>query len=131
DLLPAILGNKLGFATSGAGEYLDQIATGAVRVLATSGEQRLDGVDAPTLKESRIDLVFTNWRGLVAPPGIADADRAALIRALEQMHATPAWQQALARNGWSDAFLTGTEFASFLIEQDKHVADVLNRLGLA
>ncbi|MGH4001679.1 MAG: tripartite tricarboxylate transporter substrate-binding protein, partial [Pseudonocardiaceae bacterium] len=30
DLLPAILGDKLGFATSGTGEYLDQIAVGAV-----------------------------------------------------------------------------------------------------
>ena len=44
-------------------------------MLATSGEKRLDGVDAPTLKESGIDLVFTNWRGIVAPPGISDADR--------------------------------------------------------
>src|SRR6478672_4985901 len=67
DLLPAILGNKLGFAASGAGEYLKQIESGEVRVLATSGEKRLDGVDAPTLKESNIDLVFTNWRGVVAP----------------------------------------------------------------
>ena len=41
DLLPAILGNKIGFATSGTGEYLDQIKSGSVRVLATTGEKRL------------------------------------------------------------------------------------------
>ena len=46
-------------------------------MLATSGEKRLEGVDAPTLKESGIDLVFTNWRGVVAPPGISDADKTA------------------------------------------------------
>ena len=80
DLLPALLGNKIGFAASGVGEYLDQIEAGEVRVLATSGAKRLDGVDAPTLKESGIDLVFTNWRGVVAPPGITDADKAALDR---------------------------------------------------
>jgi putative tricarboxylic transport membrane protein len=93
DLLPAILGNKLGFAASGAGEYLQQIQSGEVRVLATSGDKRLEGVDAPTLKESKIDLVFTNWRGVVAPPGISDADKASLIAALEKMHGTAGWKR--------------------------------------
>ncbi|MBG6217749.1 putative tricarboxylic transport membrane protein [Arthrobacter sp. CAN_A6] len=131
DLLPAILGNKLGFAASGAGEYIDQINSGEVRVLATSGEERLEGVDAPTLQESDIDLVFTNWRGIVAPPGVSDADRDRLIAALEEMHGTPEWQEALETNGWSDAFLTGEEFATFLTEQDQRVSDVLTELGLA
>jgi putative tricarboxylic transport membrane protein len=130
DLLPAILGNKLGFAASGAGEFLQQIKAGDVRVLATSGEKRLEGVDAPTLKESNIDLVFTNWRGIVAPPGISDADRDTLIATLEKMHASQSWKDALKTNGWSDAFITGDEFKSFLTEQDKRVADVLTKLGL-
>jgi putative tricarboxylic transport membrane protein len=131
DLLPAILGNKLGFAASGAGEYLKQIESGEVRVLATSGAERLDGVDAPTLKESNIDLVFTNWRGIVAPPGISDADKATLIAALEKMHGTEAWKETLKTHSWTDAFVTGDEFKTFLTEQDKRVADVLTKLGLA
>ncbi|XAS66949.1 tripartite tricarboxylate transporter substrate-binding protein [Micrococcaceae bacterium Sec5.7] len=130
DLLPAILGNKLGFAASGAGEYLPQIKSGDIRVLATSGEKRLDGVDAPTLKESGIDLVFSNWRGIVAPPGISDADKAGLIAALEKMHGSDAWKEALKNHSWTDAFVTGDEFATFLTEQDKRVADVLTKLGL-
>ncbi|WP_077488339.1 Bug family tripartite tricarboxylate transporter substrate binding protein [Sinomonas mesophila] len=131
DLLPAILGNKLGFAASGAGEYMDQIASGEVRVLATSGDERLEGVDAPTLKESNIDLVFTNWRGIVAPPEVSDADRDRIVAALTKMHGTQEWKDALAKNGWSDAFATGDEFASFLKDQDQRVADVLTKLGLA
>lgn len=131
DLLPAILGNKLSFATSGAGEFLDQIETGDVRVLATSGEERLENVDAPTLTESGIDLVFTNWRGLVAPPGISESERAQLIDSLEEMHGTAGWEEALEQNGWTDAFITGDEYADFLTEQDERVADVLSELGLA
>ncbi|MET3206304.1 MULTISPECIES: tripartite tricarboxylate transporter substrate-binding protein [unclassified Arthrobacter] len=131
DLLPAILGNKVGFAASGAGEYLQQIKSGDVRVLATSGTERLEGVDAPTLKESGIDLVFSNWRGMVAPPGITEADKAKLIAALEKMHGTNAWKEALKKNSWTDAFVTGDEFETFLTEQDKRVAEVLTKLGLA
>ena len=131
DLLPALLGNKLDFATSGAGEFLDQIESGEIRVLATSGEERLESVDSPTLTESGIDLVFTNWRGLVAPPGITEADRARLIGALEEMHGSAGWAQALKQNGWTDAFITGEEFGAFLKEQDQRVVDVLSDLGLA
>jgi putative tricarboxylic transport membrane protein len=130
DLLPAILGDKLGFAASGAGEYLDQIESGAIRVLATSGAERLEGVEAPTLTESGIDLVFTNWRGIVAPPEISAEARDQWTALLEKTHASEAWKEELKKNGWTDAFTTGEEFETFLKDQDQRVADVLNQLGL-
>ena len=131
DLLPALLGDKVDFATSGAGEFKDQIANGDIRVLATSGDQRIDGIDAPTLEEAGIDLVFTNWRGVVAPPGISDAQRQRLIDAFQKMHDTQEWKDALKANSWADAFATGDEFGAFIKEQDKRVADTLGELGLA
>jgi putative tricarboxylic transport membrane protein len=131
DLLPAILGNKLGFATSGTGEYLDQIKSGAVRVLATTGAERLPSVDAKTLKEQGVDLVFTNWRGVVAPPGISAAKRDEWVKAFDAMHASQGWKDALAKNGWTDAYLSGEGFGTFLTEQDGRVARTLTQLGLA
>ncbi len=132
DLLPAILGNKVGFATSGTGEYLSQISSGAVRVLATTGEQRLGSLpDAKTLKEQNVDLVFTNWRGIVAPPGISAAQKQTWIDTLDKMHTSQGWKDALAKNGWTDAYLTGDRFAAFMTAQDKRVADILLTLGLA
>lgn len=131
DLLPAILGHKVDVAASGAGEYMQQIEKGEIRVLATSGDKRLENVDAPTFIESGIDLNFTNWRGVVAPPEISEADREKWINVLTTMHESDAWKQALETNGWTDAFITGDEFSSFLTEQDQRVADVLKALGLA
>jgi putative tricarboxylic transport membrane protein len=131
DLLPALLGDKVDFATSGAGEFKDQIANGDIRVLATSGEEPIKGIDAPTLTDSGIDLVFTNWRGVVAPPGITDAQRERLIAAFTKMHDTAEWKDALEANSWADAFETGDDFGAFIEEQDKRVADTLGELGLA
>ena len=131
DLLPALLGDKIDFATSGAGEFKDQIANGDIRVLATSGEQRTEGIDAPTLKEAGIDLVFTNWRGVVAPPGITDAQRQRLIDAFTKLHETQEWKDALTANSWADAFETGDDFGAFIKEQDQQVAATLGKLGLA
>src|ERR671920_1011509 len=105
DLLPAILGGKIAFGASGFGEFLDQVEAGEVRVLAISGPSRVAAVDAPTLKESGIDLEFTNWRGVVAPPEISDADKQALVGALTTMHGSPEWREVLAANGWTDAFV--------------------------
>lgn len=130
DLLTALLGKKVAVGTSGLGEYVDQIEAGQVRVLAVSGTERVEGIDAPTLTEAGINLTFTNWRGVLAPPGISDEARQALVKVLEQLHATDAWKEALVRNGWSDAFLTGEKFEQFLTEQDQRVSSTLTELGL-
>jgi putative tricarboxylic transport membrane protein len=124
---------KIDVGFSGVGEFEGQIESGELRLLAVSGEERLDGdvVDeAPTLKESGIDLVFTNWRGVFAPPGISEQRRDELISMLEEMRQTPEWQQALEDNGWIDDFKTGEEFTAFLQDQDQRVATTLEELEL-
>lgn len=68
DLLPALLGSKIKAGMSGLGEYAEQIKKGQVKVLAVSGEEKVPGIDAPTLTESDVDLTFINWRGVLAPP---------------------------------------------------------------
>ena len=130
DLLTALLGKKITAGTSGLGEYVDQIEAGTVRVLAVSGKERVAGIDAPTLTEAGVDLVFTNWRGVLAPPGISDDARDAMVKILEELHNTPEWKEALVKNGWSDAFLTGTDFEEFLKAQDERVSSTLTELGL-
>ena len=88
DLLTALLGKKITAGTSGLGEFVDQIEAGQLRVLAVSGSERVEGVDAPTLTEAGIDLTFTNWRGILAPPGISDDARQAMVKVLEELHGT-------------------------------------------
>ncbi|HWJ08985.1 MAG TPA: tripartite tricarboxylate transporter substrate-binding protein [Nocardioides sp.] len=130
-LTTALLGEKIDIRMSGLGEFEAQIAEGKLRVLAVSGAERLDTVDAPTLTESGVDLVFTNWRGVLAPPDISDSQREYLTDVLTRMHDTAEWKEALADNGWTDNFATGEEFKDFLVEQDARVADTLKELGLA
>lgn len=132
-LTSALLGEKIQVGFSGLGEFEGQIASGDLRALAVSGEERLAG-DAvsgvPTLTESGIDLVFTNWRGVLAPPDISDARRDELIAYFQEMHDTPGWQEALDKNGWIDTFVTGDEFGAFLEDQDTRVASTLKELDL-
>jgi putative tricarboxylic transport membrane protein len=130
ELLPALLANKFDFATSGVREYTEQIKSGQLRVLAVSGKTRVPNVDAPTLTESGIGVVFANWRGVIAPPGITAADRDRLIATFSDLEQTPQWQAELTKNGWTDALLTGDEFSDFLAAQDRSVESSLQQLGL-
>jgi putative tricarboxylic transport membrane protein len=131
ELLTALLGGQIGFGMSGAGEFADQIQAGQVRVLAVTGAQRSPDVDAPTLREAGVDMEFTNWRGLVAPPGLNDADKQTLSGLVDSMHNSPEWKQALEQNNFTDAYLPADQFATFLQQENDRVAGVLRELGLA
>lgn len=130
ELLASILGNKVGFGVSGLGEYRDQIEAGELRLLAVTGPKRVPGLDAPTLREAGLDTEFTNWRGIVAPPGLSDAERDKLTGLIRELHASKQWKESMKKNGWDDAFLAGDPFGDFLDEQDRRVATVLKELGL-
>ncbi|HEV7931066.1 MAG TPA: tripartite tricarboxylate transporter substrate-binding protein [Actinomadura sp.] len=131
ELLAAILGNKVGFGVSGVSEYADQIKAGQLRVLAVTSAQRVPGVDAPTLKESGIDVDFINWRGIVAPPGLDAKETEALRTLVRKLRESKQWKDALARNGWTDAYLEGDQFGAFVKQESTRVGSVLKDLGLA
>jgi putative tricarboxylic transport membrane protein len=131
DLLAALLGGRAAFGVSSPTEFSDQVQAGQLRVLAVTSATRVPGIDAPTLREAGVDLVFANWRGLVAPPGISDADRRALIALVDEVHRSPQWQQVLAQIAVTDSYLSGDAFDAFLQQENERVSDILQRLGLA
>jgi putative tricarboxylic transport membrane protein len=131
ELLAGILGGDVKFAATGIGEVSESAAAGQVRILAVTTDKPVEGVDAPTLQDEGIDLTFTNWRGIVAPPGLDDAQTQRFVDAITEMHDSDAWQKVLADQGWTDAFQTGDEFNTFLTDESTRVQGVLSGLGLA
>jgi len=113
ELLPPLLGHHIDFAISGVREYTEQIRSGQLRVLAASGRTPVPNVDAPTLTDSGIDVVFANWRGIIAPPEIGEDERTNLISTFTRLDQTPEWQVELTKNGWTDALITEDEFGAF------------------
>lgn len=125
----AILGAQVKAGISGISEFAEQVKAGRMRALATTGETRsLDGV--PTLKESGVDVVMGNWRGIFAPPGIKPEDRAKLVAFLTELNDLPAWQEMCQRQGWDRAFLAGDAFAEFLKQDEAATGVVLKEVGL-
>ena len=89
---------------------------------------RVPDVNAPTLRESGVALDLSNWRGVVAPPGLSAADTSALTAQVRALVGSPAWKDTLARTGWSDLYLDGPAFRQFLLAEEARVEAVLRRL---
>ena len=130
ELLTSLLGGQIAFGMSGAGEFADQIEAKQVRVLAVTSAERVPGLEAPTLKEAGQNLEFTNWRGVVAPPGLSDPDKQALAKLIDDMHNSQEWKAAVEQNNFTDAYLPADQFATFLQQENERVAGVLRDLGL-
>ena len=130
ELLTSVLGGQVKAGFTGVGEVTQQIEAGKLRALAVTAPERVPEVDAPTLKESGLDAELLNWRGMIAPPELSAEDRDALLAFADKLHTTPEWKAALKKNGWTDAYLSGDEYKTFVDSESKRVTGVLNELGL-
>jgi len=129
--LAALLGNQVAAGISGAADYGPQVQSGDLRGIAVSTADRSTQVpDVPTILESGYDVEVTNWRGLMARPGMSAGAREDLIGLVTEAHDTDEWQEALDTNGWLDTFMTGDEYGEFLAEEETRVRQVLTEIGL-
>jgi putative tricarboxylic transport membrane protein len=128
--MATILGGHVTLGVNSASEFLDQVQAGQLRYLAVSSDKRIPGIDAPTFREVGVDLVFSNWRGVVAPPGISPAERQALSEAVERMAKSPQWQAIMQKRGWIDAYMPTAEFEAFLKDERARVEATLRSIGL-
>jgi len=133
EALSAILSGSVDAGVSGVSEFADQVEAGKMRVLAVSGEDSIDvgGTMAKPIREQGLDVVLTNWRGIVAPPGLSDTERQAVVDFVEKVRATPQWKASLERFGWSGLEKSGGEFDRFLESERRRVQQLVSELKLA
>jgi putative tricarboxylic transport membrane protein len=131
EALAAILGGQVTAGVSGTGEWQGQIESGDLRLLAVSSSDRLEGFDAPTLKESGLDVETQNWRMVAAPPAISDEDKAMLVDTIKAMAESDGWKTILEQKGWENTFLAGDEFETYLKDQVDKTTAILKNLGIA
>lgn len=129
ELATSLLSGTIKASVSGYVDFADQIEAGKLKALAISAPEPVDSIDLPTLKELGYDIDLTNWRGILAAPGISEEEKKELQTILEEVVATPEWKDAIERNQWTDRFITGEEFETFIAEEAAAVNEIWEELG--
>jgi putative tricarboxylic transport membrane protein len=126
----AILGNNVTVGGSGYSEFAQYIDSGKMRAVAVTSAQRLKGINVPTLKEQGIDVEIGNWRGVYAAPGITDAQRKALTDMILKAVKSKAWAEAMEKNAWTPALMTGKEFEDFVDREFASLRATMVKAGM-
>ena len=130
EALAAILGGQVTAGVSSYGEFEGQIKAGTLRILAISSDKKVDGINAPTLKESGYDVVLQNWRMVAAAPGLSAEQKAAVTADVEKLAKSKTWQENLKTKGWIDTYLSGPEFEAQLAKDIAATETILKDIGL-
>jgi putative tricarboxylic transport membrane protein len=129
ELATSLMSGTIKASVSGYQDFADQIEAGRLRALAVSAPEPVESIPFPTLKELGYDVDLTNWRGIVAPPGITAEEEAELETIVTEFVATPEWRDALERNQWTDTFMVGAEFEENLARETEVVNGIWADLG--
>ncbi|MCU0941240.1 MAG: tripartite tricarboxylate transporter substrate-binding protein [Hydrogenophaga sp.] len=131
EAVAAILGGNVTVGGSGYSEFQQYIESGKMKAIAVTSGQRVKGLEKiPTLKEQGIDVEIGNWRGVYGAAGITPAQRAALTDMIVKATKSKAWQDALVKNNWTPALLTGKEFDAFVDKDFSTLRATMVRAGM-
>ncbi len=129
----AMMGGHIDVVPITAAFAASMLRAGQVRLLAVASPQRLSGVlaEVPTWREQGFEAVVSNWRGMVGPKGMTEAQRAYWEEALRRFSDSDEWKKELEANFWTNDYLRGAEMRKFLDEDNAQARAFLVDIGLA
>ncbi len=129
DCGPALLGKHIEAVATTPGDLSASLATGKLRILATTGEKR-DPLfpDVPILKENGINVVMEQWRAMVAPKGIPSERIAVLEKAFIRAMQQPKYNDLLKKLMLENNYMGTAEIKKFYFSQAEFLLPILKSL---
>ena len=126
----ALRGGHIEGAVMALGAAGTHIKSGAFRGIVSS-HRVAEYADIPTLRELGYPQeLFGVWFGFLAPAGIPDDARKALVSAIEQAVKSPTITAKLAPLGTLQGYATPEQMSAEMREEFKRVSDVARRAGM-
>lgn len=132
DSVTALLGGHVNVMMSTTAAPVAQRRAGKVRILAIAAPERVGGelADVPTWREQGVNVVFSNWRGIVGPRGLTGAQVGYWEEVFARLVATEEFKSDLQKNQWVSRYLKSGEMRKFLGEQSEELKGLLTELGM-
>jgi putative tricarboxylic transport membrane protein len=128
ELMAALLGGQVQVASLNPGEVTGQLKAGRLKALCAFAEKRYEYPELagiPTAKEQGIDVTFAQFRGLLAPGGLTDAEQQGWIKAAEAFAASPEYDAYVKSNYLQPTKAYGADFATYLAGNNQLLTKVL------
>ena len=112
EVTAALLGNHIQIGFVNPATVKEQIKSGTLRAVATTGQQRLTDPDLeqiPTFKEQGFDITLTNWYGVAAPKDLPPEIKAKLEEGFKAMIADPEFKANMENVGLEVDYLNSED----------------------
>ena len=130
--MAALMGGHVDVVAVTSALAVQLAANKQVRLLAASSPKRLPGAlaEVPTWRDLGYDAVVAQWRGVVGPKGMSDAQVAFWERTLKRMTEADEWGRDLDKNFWNAEFMGAREMRKFMERDHAALTGFLGELGL-
>lgn len=123
--ITAVVGGHADFLCVSAGEVLDYVTAGQLKIIAVTGDER-NGMfpDIPTAGEQGFDLFpVSNFRGLIAPPGMDPRIVEKLHNGFKAAMDSEEFTTYMKNYGMEKLYLAGDDYVDFLKTNDEWFGD--------
>ena len=133
DSVTNVLGGHVDVVTGALGVVEPHWRSGTIRILAITAPKRLSGEFAgiPTWREQGIDAVVSNWRFVIAPPGLTEEQVAFWDDLFRRTVALAEWMKLTEKHQWVDDYVPSRDGRKYLEQEDAEQRAILTELGLA
>ena len=129
----AMMGGHVDVVPITAGFAAQMARQGQVRVLAVTSPARLTDVlaNVPTWREQGYDVIVSNWRSMVGPRGMTEAQVSYWEQAFRRFVESDEWKKELETNFWASEYMRSAETRKYMDQDNVQVRSFLVELGLA
>lgn len=129
--VPSLLGGEVEAICVPLPEAAPQALAGKMKILAVSTADRDPAFpDVPTFKERGFDVVMDLFRGISMPKGTDPVIEKKLEAAFEAASKSEQFVDIAKKKGFNVSFMGSNDFAPYLADQNKRIADAMKAGGL-
>lgn len=127
----ALLGGTVDWVAANPGEAQALLDGKKLRAVASFSPEPLKGFESvKTAKAQGIDVVWEQFRGVIAPSGLTPEQKAFWTKALSEMTKSAEWSKYLADNTLRPLVKIGADAEKYIEAQNTTTKAVLTKLGL-
>lgn len=131
EAMTSVMGGHVDVLITSFSTIISPVGNNQMRVLGAASPSRNSAFpDVPTFRESGVDLVFSNWNGMVGTKGLTEQQIAYWDRVLASTTATPEWKATMARDHQEAIYLPSHEMKKHMEKEREQYRASLTRLGL-